>query len=387
LASVVLAASSIGLQGCKDLAGPNDRHYMDVATGGFHTCAITETGEAYCWGRGADGELGTGSVSNESFPQPVRTSLKFKQITAGAAHTCALAQNDRVYCWGWSAFYQIGDTTSYPHLEPEPIGLDSTFQQVSAGDYHTCAIATSSRVYCWGYNRFGQAGNRSTEVAIYPIPVAGDFRASAISAGGHHTCAIAVSGGAFCWGSNVWGQLGIASDRPYVAEPVALSGSFQFTSIDAGENHTCAVDRSGSAFCWGYNEFGQIGDAGAFRPGLNGPASPTSVLLLSGVVRISAGANHTCALDGSGRTWCWGRGAYGQLGIGTTIDHAVRQPLVFQPTLQNQSDYLKFEKLATGGAQHACALGEGSIFCWGTGRFGQLGSRTTHVLTPQRVND
>jgi alpha-tubulin suppressor-like RCC1 family protein len=217
--------------------------------------------------------------------------------------------------------------------------------------------------------------------------VAGDFRASSISAGGHHTCAIALTGGAYCWGSNVWGQLGIGSDRPNVTEPMALTGSSQFTSIDAGENHTCAATRSGDAFCWGYNEFGQIGDAAPFRPGVGGPPSPSSVILLPGVTAISAGANLSCALDNAGRAWCWGRGAFGQLGIGTLSDHPVRQAIVFQPTLQNITGRLVIEKLATGGAQHTCALAEGSIFCWGTGRFGELGSRITHALTPQRVTD
>jgi alpha-tubulin suppressor-like RCC1 family protein len=371
---------------CGDATTPGgDRHYIDLAIGGRHSCAIAQGGAAYCWGRGADGELGTASSADEQFPTAVSTTLKFKQITAGVTHTCALAEDDRAYCWGSNIFYQLGDSTGASHNAPNPVAFNLRYKQISAGDYHTCGITLQNDVFCWGYNRFGQAGNGTTQVTIYPLEVRGDFEARVISGGGHHTCAIAVAGGAYCWGSNDVGQLGAGSDRTFVTEPAPVVNGAQFTSIDAGENHTCAVALSGFAFCWGYNEFGQLGDGVPWLPGVAGPSTPVQVLLIGNVLSISAGANHSCAIDASSRLWCWGRGAYGQLAIGGITDMTTPRPVTVQPGVQNLTDYVAFDKIATGGATHACGMGDDAVFCWGTGRNGELGSRVVYTTIPQHV--
>jgi alpha-tubulin suppressor-like RCC1 family protein len=372
---------------CGDATMPGaDRHYSELVTGGSHTCAIADNGDAYCWGMGSDGQLGTGDTQNRMFPTRVNTSLQFKKITAGVAHTCGIAGDDRAYCWGWNVFYQMGDSSTTQRLTPSPVAFNFSYRDIAAGAYHTCAATLDSlKVYCWGYNRFGQAGNGTTQVTIYPVQITGDLRATSLTGGGDHSCAIAAAGGAYCWGSNESGQLGIGSDVQFVTQATPVVAGAQFSSIDAGQNHTCAVSLTRLAYCWGGNEFGQIGDAGVWRPGLAGPGSPAQVFELTDVGSISAGVNHTCAVDGGGRMWCWGRGSFGQLAIGTLRNHSVAQPVVFQPGIQNQTDYLSFSKAAAGGATHSCGLGEGTAFCWGSGRNGELGSRTTYVTIPQRV--
>jgi alpha-tubulin suppressor-like RCC1 family protein len=382
---VLLAAAA--LSACTDPFSANSvRDYADVTTGGYHTCALTDTGEAYCWGRNSDGQLGTGDTLPQSRPVAVNTELRFRKITAGAAHTCGIATNDRTYCWGWNVFYQLGNGFGVTQVVPYPVLFDLVYEQISAGDYHTCGLTTDALVYCWGYNRWGQTGNGTTESATtVPTQVAA-FRAQHISAGGQHTCAVAEAGGVYCWGSNEFGQLGIGADIPhFVTTPALVAGGMQFVTVDAGSTHTCGIDAGALAFCWGYNEFGQLGDAAPWRPGLAGPPGPSPVILLPGVIEISAGVNHSCATDNTGRTWCWGRGVYGQLAIGSITDQRVRQLLIIQPTLQAKTDLVRFEKLATGGAEHACALAEGSIFCWGTGKYGQLGGRLRFATVPQMV--
>jgi len=382
---VVLFAVA-ALSACTDPFAANDgRHYTDVTTGGYHTCALAEGGEAYCWGKGSDGQLGTGGTGDFSRPTPVNTTVRFKAISAGAAHTCAIAMDDLAYCWGWNVFYQVGNDFRANSLDPYPVLGGLRYKQLATGDYHTCGVTFESLVYCWGYNRWGQTGSGTTEVTMAPIQVPG-FRASHISGGGQHTCAVAEAGGIYCWGSNEFGQLGIGADLPHLlTAPALVSGGMQFVTVDAGSTHTCGIYVDATAFCWGYNEFGQLGDAAPWRPGLAGPPGPSPVILLPGVVEISAGTNHTCANDNTGRTWCWGRGTYGQLAIGSVVDQRVRQLLIIQPTLQAKTDLVRFEKLATGGAEHACALAEGSIFCWGTGKYGQLGGRLQFATVPQMV--
>src|SRR5688572_3186038 len=155
-----LVGLAIAVVGCEDPNVPDDIHeFVDVATGGDHTCAITADGTAYCWGRGADGQLGTGDLENQFIPRRVETNIAFKTITTGDAHTCALDQSGRAYCWGWTAFYQLGVVGASDTRVPGLIDGNERFASISAGAHHTCGIALDQRVFCWGYNRWGQNGN------------------------------------------------------------------------------------------------------------------------------------------------------------------------------------------------------------------------------------
>jgi alpha-tubulin suppressor-like RCC1 family protein len=387
--SLLPALLALGMMvACDDPFAPEDqRVYMDVATGAEHTCAITTGGDAYCWGRNSDGQLGDGTRADRFEPTKVADNLRFKSITAGDAHTCALTDEGKAYCWGWSAFYQLGNPLAPTNTEPVPVTTEVRFSAISAGAHHTCAIALDTKVYCWGYNRWGQGGLGLTEVISTPLPVAGDFRAIAISAGGDHTCAISPAQRAFCWGKNESGELGAGSDQAMRSVPAQVAGALLFTSIDAGRTHTCAISTLKEAYCWGSATYGELGDGGIWRPDLAGPTRPIAVTQLLDVAGISAGTHHTCATDATGLSWCWGRGEFGQLANGDIRDHAVRQPVYFLPTRRQTNDLLQFTKLATGGLTHACGLAEGSVWCWGTGPRGQLGLEEDFMVVtlPQRV--
>jgi alpha-tubulin suppressor-like RCC1 family protein len=240
-------------------------------------------------------------------------------------------------------------------------------------------VALDARVFCWGYNRWGQNGNGLTQTTNPAAPTTGDLRAVSVSAGGYHTCALTAAGNAFCWGSNQYGQLGIGSDTLFTVDPMAVRTTLRFKSIDAGATHTCAISVDDRVFCWGSAEYGELGDGASFKPGLPGPATPVQTLLLEPAGIVSAGVNETCAVQTAGGTFCWGRGTEGQLGNGNTNNFAVRQPI------KPQGQFV-FDVLAVGGSTHACGIDSGIIYCWGTGRFGQLGlgSETTSIV-PQRI--
>jgi alpha-tubulin suppressor-like RCC1 family protein len=388
LRSIPLVALLLAGVACEDpFLASATREYVDVATGGEHTCAVSRSGRAYCWGRGEDGELGTGDLLSSFVPLPVSGEVTFQEITAGDAHTCALATDARIFCWGWSGFFQTGTGESALRRTPVPVLSEERFTAVSAGAHHTCAIATDGRVFCWGHNRWGQTGNGTTDVTGFPIEVVGDLRAVALGSGGYHTCALTAAGEAFCWGKNDFGQLGVASDAPFFTEPTPVVTDLRFSTLDAGASHTCALS-SGEAYCWGSNAYGELGDGAPWRPGLAGPAQPVPVILLNDLIAISAGTAQSCAIQRGGLTWCWGRGSEGQLGNGNTRDHAVRQPVYVLPNLRHTNEIVaRFAVLAVGGATHACGIADGAVFCWGTGRKGQLGGEATFVTTPVRISD
>ncbi|MFQ5747633.1 MAG: hypothetical protein ACE5HF_10510, partial [Gemmatimonadota bacterium] len=133
---------------------------------------------------------------------------------------------------------------------------------------------------------------------------------STIEAGFRHTCGVAVGGTAYCWGSNSFGELGDNSGVTDRKKPAAVVGGIAFASVVAGSFHTCGLDASGTAYCWGLNTDGQLGD------GTNTDrAVPTLVAGGHTFTRLAAGG-HTCGLDTSGTAFCWGGNASGQLGDG-----------------------------------------------------------------------
>ncbi len=372
----------LAMASCSDPLGPSQvRTYVALAAGAEHTCAVTDEGSAYCWGRNRDGQLGTGGTADALVPHPVNTEVRFTDVTAGDAHTCALATDGRAFCWGWNAYYQLGRTYWADNRVPQPIESAARFVQISAGAHHTCGLSAEGRVQCWGYNRFGQNGNGKTVTTILPEEVAGDLRARSVAAGGSHTCVLTVAQSAICWGLNDLGQLGIGSDVLLVPTPTPVKSSLRFTALDAGRTHTCGI-AGGLAFCWGSAVHGEIGDGVPFRPGLPGPSSPAQVRQLTKVTAISAGTHQSCAVA-KFMSFCWGAGEWGQLGNGDTRDSPVPQDVLLQPR-----NAMLFTPLAAGGLTHACGINSGIVYCWGTGWVGQLGAaESTFSVLPQRVSD
>ena len=360
---------------CDDPFLPDaSRLYTSLATGGEHTCAVATDGSAYCWGRGLDGELGIGVKENRATPARVLGDISFEQIAAGESHTCALATDGAAYCWGWNAFFQRGNPTDPRDAEPVPVTTQRRFTSISAGSHHTCAIGVDSLAYCWGFNRYGQIGDGSTVVGFTPMSVEGGIKFTKITAGAWHTCGLSTTGTVYCWGRNDFGQLGIGSSALQTSVPTTIVSSVRFMDVDAGMTHTCAINITNEAFCWGSNEFGELGNGGSFKPGLPGATVPTRTSsLLPAVVSISAGNAHTCARNEAGTSWCWGRAIFGQLGVGSTVNQSHAQRLIAQPRDRSARDRVEIQQFATGGTYHSCALVDDAVFCWGTGLSGQLG--------------
>jgi alpha-tubulin suppressor-like RCC1 family protein len=381
---------SLGAVACEDpFVADAVREYVAVTTGGEHTCAVSTGGAAYCWGRGLDGELGTGNKQNQPTPALVTGGLSFSQITAGDNHTCALTTSGEAYCWGWNAFFERGNDVDGRDAEPVKPITERRFTSISAGAHHTCALATDSIAYCWGNNRYGQVGDGTINTGIRPRVVQSLVKFKQISSGAYHACAVDAAGVLYCWGRNEYGQLGIGANALSSLLPVAVNTNLRFSSVDAGATHTCAIAVDRRFFCWGSSEYGELGDGAVFKPGLPGALVPAPVSSQFPIgVAISAGQSHTCAIDPNGAAACWGRGEFGQLANGSLADNYHPQPVHLQPTGQHKSDFFTMTAVAAGGATHACGLADLSVYCWGTGRFGQLGvANMTFAPLPLRVAD
>jgi alpha-tubulin suppressor-like RCC1 family protein len=320
--------------------------FSRVSAGGS-SCALTPGGSAYCWGNNFLGALGSGgsTADPDAFqltPVAVSGSRQYSTISVTGDRACALSTSGEAYCWGWNHFGELGvGTPTGPEIcatygEPcstVPVAVlgGHTFTALTAGDYHTCALATAGAAYCWGRNDPGTLGDGGLLDRYSPVPVVGDLSFVALTAGGGHTCGLTSDGTAYCWGANDWGQLGIGTtigpqspcQSPIDSNrgvgncstvPVPVSGGQHFSAISAGGLQTCALTLAGAAYCWGWNGTGD---------GNLAPSSPTAVPGGLTFASLSANAGHACGVTWAGILYCWGANYAGQLGNGSTTDSGV----------------------------------------------------------------
>lgn len=414
---------------------------VQIAAGGEQTCALVDDGTVYCWGKGANGALGDGTTTTRSLPAPVLDPAGVGPMTgvaaisSGVGHSCALLDNGQVRCWGANGYGRLGDGTSMDRRLPAPV-VDpfaaltplTAVADVTAGPNHSCSRATDGRARCWGSNEYGQLGNPDVGLSGAPVPVqnpSGDgelLHVAQLTAGSAHTCARTDGGGAVCWGSNRSGRLGdgTTSDRGVpvpVAKPDGTGPLTGVVELTAGDAHTCAVLDGGRAVCWGFNGSGQLGDGTTttrllpvFVTNADGTGDLTGVVHISGgsdhtcavtadaevrcwgprpvvvtdpsgsgpltgVVAVDAGADATCALLDSTEVRCWGENSSGQLGDGTTTDRPLPVPVV---GVGGAGVLNGVTSIAVGEYDTCATLSDGQARCWGDNILGMLGdgSRT-----------
>jgi alpha-tubulin suppressor-like RCC1 family protein len=245
---------------------------------------------------------------------------------------------------------------------------------ITAGAYHTCAIMDNGSVSCWGGNWDGQLGDGTNTDRNTPTQISsfGEGRtAVALTAGEYHTCVILDDGSVSCWGYNEYGQLGdgTTTARNTTTQTSSLGTDRTAVAINAGGYHTCAILDDGSVSCWGRNWAGQLGDGTSTDR--DTPTQTSSLGTDRTAVAITAGKFHTCAILDDGSVSCWGYNGYGQLGDGTTTNRNT-------PT---QTSTLGTDRTAvaiTAATRHTCAiLDDGSVSCWGYNSKGQLGDGTS----------
>ena len=308
--------------------------------------------------------------------------LGWEQVSVGSAHTCAVGTDRSLWCWGNGGNYRLGLGTTLSHRVPRSVSDDRDWIQVSAGDAHSCAIRVDGTLWCWGLGDHGRLGNDSTATEILPAQVGSETDWIQVVAAGSHTCGLrAEDDTLYCWGDNAAGRLGNDDDvaaNPYHT-PQEISSGWAYLS--ASMNHTCGLTLEGALYCWGVGATNRLG-----LGDINNRLVPTEVEIIDlhpdldpdlPWLDVSAGFSHTCAVRADNSLWCWGNGANGRLGSFSTTNQA--RPFMIGIELE-------WESVRAGDA-HTCAQRlDGTLWCWGYNRTGQLGFESPNELTPQQVN-
>jgi hypothetical protein len=319
------------------------------------TCILDEVNVATCWGWNREGRHGDGTLVDQLLPTPVSGGLKFSALGLGDATTCGLTLAGAAYCWGadgirwpWQTDYR---------LAPKLVTGGDVFSFLSSGDVSACGITTGGETKCWPL--------LLVDVMI-PAVVSGAPAFVSLVQGYDHKCGLTARGSASCWGYNPFGQVGDGSSGNSIATPTEVPGGHRVSALAAGFFHTCGVEKSGAAWCWGSNFFGALGDGTT-----TDRSTPTRVSTTLKFEQISAGNAHTCALTKDGSAYCWGIRA-GPNGEQTMAPAAV-------------PGGLRFREITAGG--HTCGVTRDDlVYCWGSNSWGEVGDGTTLPrLTPTLV--
>ncbi len=392
---------------------------LEVVVGEYHSCALRRDGTVVCWGNNTFGQLGTKAEQDSiEAADPVgiidkkirgfsrhATIVKglsgVRHIAAGAHHNCALLEDRSVRCWGNSSSGQLGngnfslDTCEGQPCSREPVqvkGLENVVD-LFLGQRYSCAVHQNGELSCWGSDVVGFANDLDIcdqePCATVPVKVPLEQNAIQVMAGFKHVCALLAGGIVVCWGDNSVGQIGVSNPPhqsvqdvdllTYLRQPSEVSLEQPAERIDltgsstAFKHKSCVRLQDGSFYCWGRNDWGQLGVGNQTDERCwTGPdrwtacsTRPTKVAIAVGVEKVALAENTGCAITVDGHLYCWGRADLAQLGADAEIEDACngeklcsRTP-VFIPTKAAIGD------IALGWAYMCGLRDDNEIDCWG----------------------
>jgi alpha-tubulin suppressor-like RCC1 family protein len=417
----------------------------------LHSVGLHADGTVYCWGRNGNGQIGDNTTTTPRI-NPVKvlngaysgtmylgddSNNKMTAVALGRLYSMALAADGTVYTWGDNNCFQLGDNSNTQRETPVRVlkgvysgttylGDDSNNKMVAValGYFHSTALAADGTVYTWGNNDNGRLGDNSIIQKETPVRVLkgayigttylgddGNNKIIAVALGGSHSIALAEDGTVYTWGNNSNGQLGDNSTTQRETPVKVLKGDYSGTTylgddsnnkiiaVAVSEYNSIALAADGTVYCWGNNNFGQIGDNTTTTPRinpvkvLNGAYSGTMYLgddSNNKIIDVALGYCFSIALAADGTVYSWGNNGNGRLGDNSIIQKET--PVRVLKGAYSGTTYLGDDgnnkiKDVTSGYSHSIALSaDNTVYAWGDNSSGQLGDSTiTERYIPIKV--
>lgn len=289
---------------------------IEISASENHTCALLTAGNVKCWGSNSNGQLGNSQLSTQgkiasSTAVEVTDLQGAKSISVGNNYSCALLEAGDIKCWGKTPSDFSADKL-LALTNKKPI-------QLATASNHVCAVVENNQIQCWGDSDNGKLGHTENTEQI----VTGIDKALLVSSKGNHSCALLNNGRVECWGFNLNGQIGNGlGDLNSVLTPNRVRNLSQVISLSSGEQYNCAATVAGQVLCWGNNQHGQLGYISHInRPDVR-PFSPSAEIVggISTAIEASASQSHSCVRLKNDDIYCWGKNDFGQLGNGKKLN-------------------------------------------------------------------
>ena len=300
----------------------------------LHTLVLKTDGTVWAWGEYGDGQLGDGSMQEDTGPNQLDSGFIKKRrikvsgltgvtsISVGSFHSVALKKDGTVWTWGENGDGQLGDGTTADRSKPVKVAGLRDVTAVAAEGRHTMALTKEGTVWTWGWNKYYQLGDGTNINRTKPVKVSGLKDVKAISSGEGHSLALKKDGTIWAWGGNFDGQAGDGTDHNKKSSPVKVKGLSGVKAVVACPNNNFALISDGTLWAWGDNECGQLGDGTK-----EDRDTPVKVKGLTGVISFDGTYNSSIAVKNDGSVWCWGNNKYGQMGHGTALQ--IETPVQF----------------------------------------------------------
>ena len=379
--------------------------YTKISAGASHSAGINAAGQLFTWGRNDGYILGNGDTLNRSSPVQISFGTSsYTQVSLGLSTSAAIDSSGALWAWGVATGGQLANSSVVTPSLPVQVAPGTSWSNISMGYSHTLAVKSDGTLWAWGKNSDGQLGTWTAAGAPAGVTTSSPVQVSApgtnwssISAGISHSLGIQTDGTIWGWGANEVGQVG------YIPPAESL---YSWTQVrmaindTAGVTHVAALRSDGSLWTWGNNAAGQLGVGDSANR-----SSPVQVGTLSNYSQISAGASHTLAIKTDGTLWGWGANANWQLGLGAADSVNRSSPVLISSTeswsiisagyqhssaldslgrmyywgntVPTQNFIFSWTAVSTGGSHTVAIRNDGKLFTWGINNNGQLGDGTT----------
>jgi hypothetical protein len=331
---------------------------------------------AFGWGAAAQGALGDNTTVSKS--SPVDFSGKgnnWRQLSMGAVGGAGVKLDGTLWTWGGGTYGVLGSglttarsspqTTTLAGADWKEVSISKGFQGLNTGCF-CAAIKLDGTLYTWGLNTNGQLGSGTTTNRSSPVSITTMNNWNHLACGQNHTLAVTAAGELYTWGQGSSGVLGTGTTTNRSSPGTVAGGGNDWIKVSAGYGMSAAIKSDGTLWTWG-----STGSFGALGDGSNIDRSSPGTVAGGGTTweKVSCGGNTTAAVKIDGTLWTWGLGSSGQLGTGSTVSRSSPGTVAGGGT--------NWKDIATSTTHMVAVKIDGSIWTWGANGTGQLGDGTT----------
>ena len=233
-------------------------------------------------------------------------------------------------------------------------------------------------LWTWGQGSYGRLGNDTATNKSTPVTTsAGGTNWKQVSSGGAHCAAIKTDGTLWTWGRGTFGQLGTNHTTERSTPVTTFAGGTNWKQVSSGGYYTAAIKTDGTLWTWGRGAEGQLGTTGFADK--NSPV--TTFAGGTNWKQVSAGNRHCAAIKTDGTLWTWGAGSDGQLGTNSTTNK-------FTPvtTFAGGTNWKQVSAASVNGYSTVALLDDGvnkQLFLFGRNSSGQLGFLPPNIIPDQ----